>query len=144
MVHRTLLSTIVFSLLAATGWAQGSFDLVYLLDGSMKRGKIIETSKDQISVDSTGVVSEIDVGDVKRVRFSDAPRRLVEAQTAIADGQLEDALKKLGEINRADIQRVNLVGADVDFFIAYCKAKLALAGCGDQNAAVRARRVLAD
>lgn len=135
MIHRTLSATGLLLLLAANGWAQGDFDRVYLYEGPLKSGTIVEMSKDEIGVEvSGGVVTKAKVGNVKRVMFADAPPMLTSALAAISSGQLEDALEKLQKIEKSDIQR-KVVADEVDFYIAYCMAKLALAGGGDKAAA---------
>ena len=65
---------------------------------------------------------------------SDEPADLRSARTSIAGGQLENALKQLKRIDNASIPRT-IIAAEVDFYIAYCSAKLALSGIGDKNAA---------
>jgi len=128
--------------LSSSAWAQGGFDVITLHEGT-KRGTIVEMSKDNIGVEVSGVVTQVEVGDVKRVTFADAPTLLTSAQSSIAAGQLEDALEKLQKIDKGDISR-NVVAEEVDYFIAYCKAKLALGGAGDKNEAVTAMRKFAE
>ncbi len=80
---------------------------------------------------------------MKRVTFSDAPALLTSAHASIASGQLEDAQEKLGKIDLGDVQR-DIVVDEVKYYIAYCTAKLALAGSGDKAAAVNAMRPFAE
>ena len=131
------------TLSAAAAWAQGGFDVITLYEGSPKRGDIVEMSKDKIGIETSGVTIDVSVGDVKRVTFADAPAMLTSAQASIAGGQLEDAVEKLKKIDKGAIQRT-IVADEVDFYLAYCQAKLALAGSGDKNAAVTAMRAFAD
>ena len=143
MLARTYFTAALISLSSALAMAQGGFDVVTLYEGSPKRGAIVEMSKDKIGLEVSNVVTHVDVGDVKRVTFADAPALLTSAQASIASGQLEDAVEKLRKIDKADIQR-NIVADEVDFYLAYCQAKMALAGSGDKNAAVTAMRTFAD
>lgn len=143
MLARTYLIGALVSLSSAVAWAQGGFDVVTLYEGSPKRGAIVEMSKDKIGLEVSGVTTYVEVGDVKRVTFADAPALLTSAQASIASGQLEDAEEKLKKIDKSNIQR-GIVADEVDFYLAYCQAKLALAGSGDKNAAVTSMRTFAD
>ena len=80
---------------------------------------------------------------MKRVTFADAPSLLTSAHASIAGGQLEDALEKLKRIDKGDIQR-KIVEDEVDYYLAYCTAKIALAGGGDKAAAVGVMRPFAE
>ncbi|MCA9267521.1 MAG: hypothetical protein KDA41_03580 [Planctomycetales bacterium] len=122
---------------AGAVFAQAGFDVISLYEGSPKRGSIVEMSKDSVGLDVAGVTTRTEVGEIKRVTFSDAPPLLTSAQTSIASGQLEDAMEKLKQIDKGSIQR-DIVAQEVDYYLAYCATKLALAGSFDQTVAARA------
>ena len=140
MLYRSLLLAALLSVISTAVWAQ--IDVITLHEGGQKRGTIVEMSKDKVGVDVSGVTTYVEVGEIKRLSFADAPALLLSAQTSIASGQLEDAVEKLEKIDKGDIQR-NIVAQEVDYYIAYCQAKLALAGAADKNAAVAAMRTFA-
>lgn len=135
MRRKCFLAAALLPLFTAATFAQ-SFDVVVLQEGSPKRGNIVETNKDYIGLEVTGVTSQIEVVNVKRVVFATAPSQLSSAQTSIAAGQLEDALEKLQQVDLGDVQS-NIVAEEVKYYIAYCASKLALAGGGDKNTAAQ-------
>ncbi len=131
MLRITLSITALLGL-ASAALGQG-FDVIVLHEGAPKRGNVVEESKDAITLDISGVKVPVEVGKIKRVTFADAPALLTAGQSSLADGQLEDAIEKLSKIDKADIQR-DIVGREVDYYLALAKAKLALAG-GDEDPA---------
>ena len=141
MLKRTLLLAAMLLLVSTAVWSQG-FDVITLHEGS-KRGTIVEMNKDKIGVSVSGVTTYVEVGEVKRVTFADAPALLTSAQASIAGGQFEDAVEKLQKIDKGSIQRP-IVAGEVDYFVAYCQAKLALAGGADKRAAATAMKKFAD
>lgn len=123
---------------AGQAFGQGSFDVIVTHEGAPKRGTVTEMSKDSVGLEvSGGIVTQVEISNIKQVVFSDAPPQLRTALTSITGGQLEDALATLGEISKDDIQR-DIVGQELEYYKAYCLAKLALNGTGDKTAAGKA------
>lgn len=136
-MKRTLwMSVAIAAVIGSVAAAQDGFDVIVLQEGAPKRGQIVEMSKDSISIEANGVRSAVELNNVKRLAFSDEPTQLRTARTSIDNGQLEDALEKLEQINKENVPR-DIVEQEVDFYKAYCASKLALVGTGDKLAAGR-------
>jgi tetratricopeptide (TPR) repeat protein len=138
MTRTSLFAFALAAMSAGVALGQGSFDVIVTLEGAPKRGTITEMSKDSVGLEvSGGVVSKVELNNIKRVTFSDSPPQLSSALTSITGGQLEDALEKLKQIEKDNVQR-DIVWQDVEYYKAYCLAKLALSGGGDKTAAGKA------
>jgi hypothetical protein len=135
-MQRICLTLALAALSAAPAFAQGELDVITLLEGAAKRGKIVEasTNKDSVAIEINTVVTQVEVSNIRRITYTDSPPLLRAAEVSIAAGQLEDAVDKLKQINAGDIQR-DIVAAEVEFNKAYCMAKMALAGSGNVTAA---------
>lgn len=79
-----------------------------------------------------GVVEKIPVTEIEYIRFDSEPPSFQLVRSGAINGNYESALTQLakvestpGLIDRADFK------SDIEFYKAYCKAKMALAGGGD-------------
>ncbi|MGD0899518.1 MAG: hypothetical protein ABR915_16925 [Thermoguttaceae bacterium] len=118
----------------STGWA---LDQVTTTTKENERplvmGKIVSISPQQVEIEvqSTGVVRQIPVNEIKSIKFDDEPPALFPARSFIAEGRYAEAIDKLSS---AESSRPNIAG-EIDYLKAYCAAELALSGNGDVAAA---------
>lgn len=104
------------------------FDSVRRASGSTN-GKILSVSPVQVVFERSGVSEEIPVNEVQYLTFAGEPRELTLGRLNAVNGRYEDALEAFGKVNAAEIQR-DVIKQDLEFFKAYCVAKLALGGSG--------------
>lgn len=118
-----------------------SSDQVYLLKGSPTNGiiKPEQSSTKELAVDVQGSIRKIPVTDIRRVTFVDEPTEMRRARDSILTGQLEQGYAELRKIDPNSLKRP-IVKADLQFYLAYCKGKLALVSGGDRAGAVTALR----
>lgn len=129
-------------LLAPVAHAQ-QFDSVVGSRGTPTFGTITSMSPTEISVSSPSGDKKFSVNEVQKVTFKNEPRELRAAREAIRKGQLESARSLLEEIDTSSISRAEIL-QDIQFYKAFCDARLALTGGGDKAAAVRALRAFED
>jgi tetratricopeptide (TPR) repeat protein len=79
----------------------------------------------------------VPVNEIRRIAFANDPPELRRARDDVLEGQLENGLEALKRINAASIERA-VVQRDLQYYLAYCQAKIALAGGGDKAAAATA------
>jgi tetratricopeptide (TPR) repeat protein len=123
-------------LLAAT--QSQALDAVRKTSGPTASGTISKMTATEITVDkNVGGSETISVADVDEVQYDKEPTQLKGARRDIDNGSFDAALAQLDKIDAASLTRGE-VQADVQFYKAYCQAKLALAGGGDIRAAGKA------
>ena len=117
----------------STASAQSTIDRIRRHNG-VDSGKITATTPLGVTISKSGVESTIPAEEIEAITFAGEPGELNSARNALQAGRAQDALESLGKIEIGDITRDEIL-ADVDFFTALAKAKLALAGSGDPTAA---------
>lgn len=128
---RTLLLAITLSsLLAAAAPAQNIADRIRLTRGN-ETGEVTEMTPYKVTV-KKGIAGprEIEVNEIRSIQFSGEPTELSQARINASNGAYEHALDSLSRIDPNKIDR-DFVKQDVDFYKAWCAAKLALAGQGE-------------
>ena len=139
MVRKLIILAVPALVLALLGVdpARGQFDQIYLAKGTPSRGSITAMSKDEVTLDMSGVARPFAVNEIMRITYADEPTELNNARNAVLQrnwGQAEIELKKLdGQTLGRD-----LIRQDVDYYKALCLAKLAMTEGGDKNAAATA------
>ena len=118
---------------ATTARAQN--DQVYT-QGSTKaqRGEVSAITKNGVVLKVGANTKNIPAGDIEKILFTGDPSELTKGREFAIDGQYEQALEELEQIDLAKL-RAN-AKPDAAFYIMMCKAKMALAGRGDKAAAV--------
>lgn len=116
-------------------------DQIYLLRGAPLVGRITDMSPDAVTIDVRGSARSIPVKEIRRIGLAEDPPELRRARDDIPAGQWENSLETLKRIDPKKIAR-DLVRRDLQYFVAYCQGKLALAGGGDKAAAEAALREL--
>src|SRR5687768_3946693 len=82
----------------ATGSAQAQLDQVFLAKGAPSRGTITEMSKEQVTLDMSGVGRPFQVNEIIRITYANEPTELTNARNAIFQknwGQAKTELEKI-------------------------------------------------
>ncbi|MDP7017584.1 MAG: tetratricopeptide repeat protein [Pirellulaceae bacterium] len=132
-MQRWIALTAFTLLLSATATLQAQLpDQVFGVRGAPERGTVTNVTPDEVTIGSAKVA----VNQIRKVTFGGDPAELRTARDRALQGQIEDALADLKKIDVAGLNR-ELIKQDVEYYIAYCTSKLALAGGGDKNEAIR-------
>src|SRR5262245_24468323 len=116
--------------------AQNKTDRVRLAKGT-EAGEITNTTPLEVTVTkSVGGNRTVAVNEIKSIQFADEPSELSQARLNIANGAFTNAQTSLAKIDASDIKR-DLIMQDLEFYKAYCAAKLALGGNGEISDAGR-------
>jgi tetratricopeptide (TPR) repeat protein len=93
-------------------------------------GRVAKMSPTEIEVDSPGDLHRtIPVNEIATVLWADEPNALKAGRSRALDGNFRDALATLDKIEMTQVSR-DEVKQDIEFYRAYCRAHLALAGQG--------------
>jgi tetratricopeptide (TPR) repeat protein len=132
MMRRALFLVFAVSLFAAQAWA---LDSVKKLSGPTVSGTIKAVTKNDVDIEKTaGGVEKVPVTDVDYVRYDGEPVQLAGVRAQTNNGSYDTALKQLAGIAPATVTKPE-TQQEVQFYKAYCTARLALAGNGDVAAA---------
>jgi tetratricopeptide (TPR) repeat protein len=130
-------------LLLAAGWissagtALAQADQVFLSKGAPNRGEITQMTKDEVTIEVSGVARQLPVNEILRVTFEGEPSELGNARNAVTQRNYSLALQELKKLD-AQPQDSKFVAADVAFYKALCTARLAMTEGGDKPAASKA------
>src|ERR1700741_2072348 len=115
---------------AQTADAQGKVDRVRLAKGS-EAGEVTDTTPLEVTITkSIGGNRTVAVNDIKSIQFADEPSELSQARLNANNGAFANALTNLNKIDAANVKR-DLIKQDIEFYKAYCAARLALGGSGE-------------
>jgi tetratricopeptide (TPR) repeat protein len=117
--------------------ARGQFDQVYIVKGAPIRGKVTETDKDTVKIDTGDTVRPVPVNEILRVTFASEPSELNNARNAAFQKNFSLGLNELRKLDGAKLER-DLIKQDVEFYKALCQARLAINEGGDKSAAAKA------
>ncbi len=132
MSRSALLLALAATLFAAPAWA---LDSVKKLSGQTVSGTIKTVTKNDVDIEKTaGGVEKVPVTDVEYVRYDGEPVQLAGVRAQTANGSYDTALKQIASIPAASLTKPE-VQQEVQFYKAYCTARLALTGAGDVAAA---------
>ena len=116
--------------------AQAQIDRVYDMKGDNVSGAVIGRSKDGVKLDKAGVTKNFKAGEITKIMFEGDPPQLTKARGFALDGQYDQALQELKKLKVNNINR-DIIKEEVAFYIALCKAELALSGQGKIDDAAR-------
>jgi tetratricopeptide (TPR) repeat protein len=134
-VRLVLTATAVLSLVSTPVFA---LDAVRRQSGPTASGTISKMSATELTIDkNVGGSETIPVSDIVDVQYDKEPTQLKSARRDAENGSYDSALAQLDKIDPASLTRAE-IAADVQYYKALCRAKLALAGAGDMNAAGKA------
>lgn len=114
----------------------GQLDRVYPTQGPVVSGTISQTQPDGVVIQVGGAERMFSLDKIDKVVFNREPGPLTDGRSLVQQEQYEAALAQLSQIKISEIERAE-IKADAMFYLAYCQAKVALAGQGDKNAAVK-------
>jgi tetratricopeptide (TPR) repeat protein len=123
-----------------TQTAQAQLDRVFDKQGDNVSGTVVQTSSQGVQIKKAGSTQVIAAGDILKIMHEGDPPALTKAREFALDGQYDQALGELKNLNFETLPR-DVIKADAAFFLALCESKLALAGKGKKDAA--AKRTLA-
>jgi len=117
--------------------AFGQFDQIYQRKGAPSKGNVKAMSKDEVTLEMSGVDRPFPTNEIVRITYVDEPTELNNGRNAVLQqnwGQAEIELKKLdGQTFARD-----LIRQDVEYYKALCLAKKAMTEGGDKTAAAAA------
>lgn len=122
--------------LVGTQTATAQLDRVYDTSGDNVSGTVVQTSNQGVQLKKGASTQEFKAGDILKIMYEGDPAPLTKAREFALDGQYEQALGELKNVNFAAISR-DVIEADAAFYFAYCETKLALAGKGSRDEAAR-------
>ena len=135
------MSRIYFSFVLAICFSGPLFsqavDQIRLVNGSRLEGNIGSASATELSINVKGSKRIAKVNEVKSVSFADEPAELTAGRNRVMAGKFAQALADLKKLNPASINRV-IVSRDLQFYLAFAQAKVALSVGGDKPEATNA------
>lgn len=112
-------------------------DKVYPIQGAVASGKIVEITRDEITIEVRGNNQKLPVSEVRKVVFDDEPSGLDRAREMFAQEQYSQALEELKKIDPSTIANP-LIVQDIEFYRFYSEGKLGLTGSGGDKAKAKA------
>ncbi len=122
MRKQSLISAAALWLIASAAWAS---DVVKTTTTSMS-GRITEMNAYEVTLEQGSATKKIPVNDIEAIYYDEEPAAMKTARAAVDAGRYEDALTALEKINAADIERAE-IKQDIEFYKAFCAARIALA-----------------
>lgn len=129
---RCLIALVIISSALAASFASAATktDRVRLTRGS-ESGEITETSPFEVTIDKgTGNAKKIAVNEIRSVILDGEPTELTQGRINAKNGGYSTALETLKKIDASKIDR-ELIREEIEFYVAFCAGKNALAGTGD-------------
>lgn len=99
------------------------------------RGLVSAVAPDKITIQTRGGARTIETNDVLKVTFDAEPSELSTARTRALAGEYANAIEELNKIDATTITN-DVIRKDMDYYAAYCAAKLALTEGTDKDAAI--------
>ncbi len=122
--------------LSLTDRAVAQLDRVYDQAEDNVSGTVIQVSKQGVVLKRGGNNQEFQAGQILKILFEGDPPALTKGREFALDGQYDQALSELKTVALDSLPRA-VNKADTVFYLAYCDAKLALAGKAPKDEAVR-------
>ena len=116
--------------------ATAQLDRVYDKAGDNVSGTVIQTSSQGVQLKKGANTQSILAGDILKIMHEGDPAPLTKAREFALDGQYDQALAELKNVNFETLPR-DIIKADAAFYIAVCESKLALAGKGKKDEAAK-------
>jgi tetratricopeptide (TPR) repeat protein len=129
-------------LLAAFCWTgmAAALDQIRTHSKDVLRGRITEISPQAVKIDKSPIEETVPVNEIISIAFDREPDELSKGRNLTHVGDFQGALEALKKVNREDVAGRAEMRQDLDYYTAYCTAKVALAGGGNLNAALSAMR----
>ena len=116
--------------------AAAQLDRVYDTSGENVSGTVVQSSKQGVALKRGGNTQEFVAGDILKILYEGDPAALTKGREFALDGQYDQALTELKNINFDSLPR-ELIKADAAFYLVFSEANLALAGKGAKDEAAR-------
>lgn len=123
--------------LLASGSALAQRDQISPKTGPQLTGTITQITPTEVEIDARGGVKKVAVNEIEVVSFTEEPPDMKTARSRALAGQVEEALAMLNRIPAESVSS-DPVKADLEFYRAYCMAKISLSGGGNKAAAAKA------
>ena len=114
--------------------AFAQLDKIFGAKGVPTSGTITAVAPDKVTIDIGGSTRDVAVNEIVRLVYGDEPSELTRARDSVIQGQVESALNDLKPLKLEEIAR-DYVKSDIEYYRAYCMAKIALSGGGNPQAA---------
>jgi tetratricopeptide (TPR) repeat protein len=131
---RTVISLASLLVVLSATQAFAQLDKVFGAKGVPASGTVTAVAPDKVTLDIGGSPREFQVNEIRNVVFGDEPTELTKAREQVNQGQLESALEILKTLKSDSVAR-DVVRQDIEYYRAFCLAKLALAGGGNPQTA---------
>ncbi len=137
-----LIRRITCLLLVACLWLVGEqaalaqLDRVYDKAGDNISGTVMQTSKQGVQLKKGDNTQNFAAGDILKIMHEGDPAPLTKAREFALDGQYDQALSELKNVNFDAIRRP-IIEADARFYVVLCESKLALSGKGKKDEAAK-------
>ncbi len=132
----TILLTIVGLWLVNVPTASAQIDRVYDMEGDNTSGTVVQTSKQGVQLKRGDNTQNFAAGDILKIMHEGDPAALTKAREFALDGQYDQALSELKNVNFSKIRRP-IIEADARFYVVLCESKLALSGKGNKAEAAQ-------
>lgn len=110
-------------------------DRVYNLKNVPAPGTVTETSPDKVTLEAPGGAKTFEVNEIGRITFGEDPPGMAKVREFVRDGNYESALTEAKSIDAGAISR-DIVKQDLQYYRAFCEAKIALASGGKRDEAI--------
>ncbi|MCO6045552.1 tetratricopeptide repeat protein [Aeoliella sp. ICT_H6.2] len=132
--HATACLFLVLSLVATSNSALSqSTDRIRTIGGS-ESGEVIRMSPVSVVIQKGSETKEIPVNEIRSIIFRQEPSELTQARLNAVNAGYESALSRLSAINTSALTN-DFIKQDVEYYTAYCNAKMALLGSKNIRAA---------
>ena len=112
------------------GWALDSVKTT----SATTKGKVTRIDRHTVVVVRGNISKEVPVNQIVMVYFDDDPTEMKTARSHLLNGRYEEALEALNKVNPQNVGRPE-IKQDIEFYKAFCAARLALEGTGEIVAA---------
>ena len=124
------------AVLLVCGTAIAEDDQVYLKRGAAVAGTVEKATPTQVTVETRGKSQGVNVNEIRLITFGDEPTELRQGRARAVGGKYDLALTDLQSVNADELERP-LIKGDLQFYLAFCQAKIALSTGGDKAAATK-------
>lgn len=128
--HAKLLLGAIVLLASLTQASFGqALDRIRLRRGS-EAGEVTKMSPISVSIERGGETKEVSIVEIRSIIFKDEPSELTQARLSANNGGYQSALTRLDAIEMRNIKN-EFIQQEIEYYKAFCKAKLALVGSHD-------------
>ena len=125
---KTFTALLLAGLCLAAPAVSRATDTIKLTAGTYT-GTVTKVSRLEIEVDKSGLSKKIPANEIVMIYFDDEPSFMRTARSYVIGNRYEDALEALEKVDAAEVARP-MVRQDLEYYEAYCAARMALGGNG--------------